>query len=929
MSTGSDAGATAPVDPLEEARRLKDAAQTAWAQEPGQARQHADAASALAAAHAHPVIAAFADWAQAIAALVDGQLDTAFERLEQACQVFASHGQALEAAQTRVPQVICLSMLGRHDEALRCGEDARDRFLALRDDLGAGKVEINLGTLLTRQDRHEQAARHYRSASVRGARVGNPVLSIMADIGLAQALTWQFQFGEAARVNERARRRAEARGLAALQGQATLALGRLALLQGRWDAALRHLAQAHQQLESVGAAPQQLMEASLALADAYRALNLLPEAAHRYQQVAQAARLLELPIERSRALLELARTQDRMNHHVLARGSLEQARAGFEQSGHTAALAEADLAEAAWALRAGRHEASSLAAQRAETVLANLGLPGALLDARTLRALADLARGDAAAAGPALQRVRDEARRQGCLPQQVAACVGLGELGLGQGQPVAAQPPLNEALALVDQARRELPSDEFRVGVAAVAERAHDLLVRAVAQSTGEEDVEPLLAVIERGRARAWQRRGPAAGADEGAGDATSAALRTKVRLLRERWRDTVYAGDLQASAAQAQALRDAEAEWQEGLRQQQLLSGQGDAVGAPPGVPDTEGVPPLAALQARLAPDEALLSCHVDGHRLTLVLVRHDRALRLRRDEPNLARRVGSLRFQIDTPRFGAQPLKPHARLLLERVRAAGQAVYDLLLAPLEPALDGVTRLRVLPHRVLHDLPWGCLHDRQRWLIERMSVVQLPSLSWWLADTTPAWTPPRRVAVLGFAGEHLHHVPFELQAVAAALTGPAQVYRSRACDSTLLRRHAPRADVLHLACHGQFRGDNPAFSSLSLADGPFTLSDVGSIPWRAGLVVLSACETGLSRVGAGDERVGLVRGFLLAGARRVLASQWSVDDATTALWMRGFYASLAAGHTPEVAVRLAQQDAIARGEHPFHWAAMTLFGTG
>jgi len=137
---------------------------------------------------------------------------------------------------------------------------------------------------------------------------------------------------------------------------------------------------------------------------------------------------------------------------------------------------------------------------------------------------------------------------------------------------------------------------------------------------------------------------------------------------------------------------------------------------------------------------------------------------------------------------------------------------------------------------------------------------------------------------------------------------------------------------VLHIACHGQFRADSPYFSSLHLADGPLTLRDAAALPLQAALVTLSACETGLNRIAPGDELLGLVRGFLLAGAPSVMASLWTVDDASTAALMGGFYRRLAASpDAPAVAqaLREAQVEVLATQAHPYFWAAFSLHGRG
>jgi CHAT domain-containing protein len=168
-----------------------------------------------------------------------------------------------------------------------------------------------------------------------------------------------------------------------------------------------------------------------------------------------------------------------------------------------------------------------------------------------------------------------------------------------------------------------------------------------------------------------------------------------------------------------------------------------------------------------------------------------------------------------------------------------------------------------------------------------------------------------------------------ELAAV-AAVHGPRAALRlDEQATLAALAAEAPSADVLHLACHGRFRADNPAFSCLQLGDGPLTMQDVRALRLRARLVVLSACETGLSRMAPGDELLGLVRAFTLAGAGAVMASLWPVDDGATALLLADMHQALRDGAAPAHALQQAQAAAAAAGEHPFHWAAFSLHGQG
>jgi len=143
----------------------------------------------------------------------------------------------------------------------------------------------------------------------------------------------------------------------------------------------------------------------------------------------------------------------------------------------------------------------------------------------------------------------------------------------------------------------------------------------------------------------------------------------------------------------------------------------------------------------------------------------------------------------------------------------------------------------------------------------------------------------------------------------------------------TTLRERAAGADVLHLACHAQFRADNPRFSALHLHDGLLTVDLAEALDLGPCTVVLGACETGLGEIGAGDETVGLVRAFLVAGAARVLASLWPVDDEVTAGFMAAFYGALTAGQAPAEALRAAQERVFRTHPHPHFWGAFALYG--
>jgi CHAT domain-containing protein len=129
------------------------------------------------------------------------------------------------------------------------------------------------------------------------------------------------------------------------------------------------------------------------------------------------------------------------------------------------------------------------------------------------------------------------------------------------------------------------------------------------------------------------------------------------------------------------------------------------------------------------------------------------------------------------------------------------------------------------------------------------------------------------------------------------------------------------------LACHAQFRPDNPLFSSLQRADGWLTVRDTYSLNLNCGLVTLSACDTGVNALAPGDELIGLTRGFLSAGSPSVLLSLWTVDDEATAQLMMRFYEDLRTTQSPSRSMRTAQIGMLKERPHPFFWSPFVLVG--
>jgi CHAT domain-containing protein len=197
----------------------------------------------------------------------------------------------------------------------------------------------------------------------------------------------------------------------------------------------------------------------------------------------------------------------------------------------------------------------------------------------------------------------------------------------------------------------------------------------------------------------------------------------------------------------------------------------------------------------------------------------------------------------------------------------------------------------------------------------------------------------------LGLEGIQLPRLPGTRREASgiAALVPEADRIQALDFDATRAVLTGPDAGqyrIIHLATHGLLNTTHPELSGivLSLVDrqgkpqnGFLRLYEIYNLKLGADLVVLSACQTGLGKEIQGEGLVGLTRGFMYAGAPRVLASLWKVDDRATAELMKRLYGTMLGPNPlpPAAALRAAQIEMWkTKGfENPYYWAAFTLQG--
>ncbi len=325
----------------------------------------------------------------------------------------------------------------------------------------------------------------------------------------------------------------------------------------------------------------------------------------------------------------------------------------------------------------------------------------------------------------------------------------------------------------------------------------------------------------------------------------------------------------------------------------------------------DSEELMDVAQVQAKLGSAVLVEYGILDGHVFAVVLEgTRSRTVELGAD--------AGLSAVLDQLQFALRRLsRPggHARGMAQRsTLAAIEHVRTRFIAPL--GLPPGAPVVVVPVGDLQRMPWAPLHDGP--------VTVTPSAAVWLRTLRPL-ERPGHVALIG--GPDLPGAGTELTALAEIHPG-AVLRPDSSCADAVAALHG--ADLAHLACHGQLRADNPAFSSLLLTDGPLTVHELSRRAGTPARVVLAACESGAQVLLPGDEALGFVSALLARGCTAVIASDVLVPDEPSLPLMVELHRALAEGSTLARALWTARR--VLDTDDPLHlatWCAFDAYGGG
>lgn len=473
----------------------------------------------------------------------------------------------------------------------------------------------------------------------------------------------------------------------------------------------------------------------------------------------------------------------------------------------------------------------------------------------------------------------------------------LGRVERNLGNTAQAKEHLEAAMALVEQSRNSVATPELRGSYFATRQSIFEYLTDLLVE---QKDVRAL-EIAERSRARLLL--------DNLAGDPRLTAIHRSIYALGQRLQKASTAGDAEAGRERLRQLESAAAKFATAER------------GRPGTIEEFQKIP---------SDGSAVVEYWLGESRSAVFVVRPGKITLVRLPpRKEIERQVEAL-LALVTARARSVPNETPAHRTARLKTADGEipvvatALAKVILPPGE--LNEVQTVLVAPHHGLARLPFWLLPG-----LEKVKITAIPSVSM-LPFLSKRSAAPNTMAVYAAPrfGPELPPLPFaRAEGEAIARLSPNSTLRTgeAAAYSAAMGKELATHRIVHFATHVELGKAQPR---IELTNSRLTLSDVYSLTLDADLVTLSACRTALGKDLDGEGLLSFTHAFLYAGANRVLATLWSVDDQATATFMREFYtALLTRRRTPAEALADAREALRKqpRYQHPWYWAGFALHG--
>jgi CHAT domain-containing protein/tetratricopeptide (TPR) repeat protein len=867
--------------------------------------------------------------AKATALWFMGQNTSAAYLHEQATNIFEELGKSIEVGRTLSASIQPLILLGEYERALGAAERAREIFTRQADRVRLARLEINIGNVFHRQDRFLEALAHYERAYEQLLPDKDAEGIAAALHNMAVCLISLNDFRRALETYQRARAFCQGHEMPLAVVQADYNIAYLHYHRGEYNRAIEILRATREASEKLGDSYHTALS-HLDLAEIYLELNLIQEAVDMAQEALRRFRQLGMGYEAAKSITFFAMALSHQKETSSALKHFSQARAAFAEEKNLVWVSLIDLYRAAVLFEKGELSESRKLSQDALEFFRSSALPAKAILCQLLLARLSLQSRALGAARSDCQTVLTQLEHLEAPVLKYQAHLLMGQIEEAAGNLRPAYDCYLDAREALEAIRGGLRGDELRIAFIKNRLEVYESLTNlCLSREPSEGGAEEALRYMEEAKSRTIRdlifRQGQPLSSD----DAGQNKLLGRIRELREELNWYHHRLELEQLSHEERSRErlemlqtQVEKREKEFLRARQEIS----ISEAESGRVDIPGTFTLEAIRETLRPNVTMLEYFRIRDRIVAAVITPDRLEVVPVTElERVARLIRLLHFQISKFRLGSRYVRTYEQPLLRAIQVHLRELYDEVVMPVRPLLEG-QHLIVVPHDVLHYLPFHALFDGEQYLIDLFAISYAPSASIYSLCHSKSANTTGCSLILGVSDPRAPCMLEEARSVADILPEP-ELYLDARANETTLRERGPRSRLIHIATHGYFRQDNPMFSGIRLGGSYLNLYDFYNFELPAELVTLSGCATGLNAIAPGDELLGLVRVLLYAGAQSLLLSLWDVHDRSTREFMNIFYRCLMDHGDKAMALQRAMQEVRRDFPHPYYWAPFVIVG--
>jgi CHAT domain-containing protein len=858
-----------------------------------------------------------------------GDNQKALELHAEAIEIFRKIGNAHEEARTLIPSIQPFILLGEYGRAFAAAEQAKKVFEQLGDKQRLGHLEINIGNIYHRQDRFEEGLACYERAYEMLLPLRDSEGLAVALYNMSVCLITLNDFPRALATYQRAREMCVQHEMTLLVTQADYNIAYLYYLRGEYSRSIEMLRATRQKCEANGDA-HVLALCYLDLAEIYLELNLSAEAQESAHEGYLRFQTLGMGYEEAKCQAYEAIALSQLGKALRAVELFDQARAKFVREKNLVWPWLMDLYQALVLYNEGRFFESRRLCSRAATFFETSFLPGKAVLCQLLLARLSQRTGDVKAAREECEKALSRLASLETPTLRYQAEFLMGQLQQSGGDGSSAYESYQKARAALEALRSALRGEELKIAFMKNRLEVYERLAELCLNDHSKQGaIEESFGYMEMAKSRSLAELLVHHAQAIPATDTGQSGLVRRIREMREElnwYYRRLEQEQLRTEAPSPQRIealqKQALAHENELLRAVRELPTPDTALG----LNQQQTIASLESIRHSMPRETALVEYFViKDEFVAAVLTRPKLDIVSLTPVSRAVSLLRMLHFQMSKFHLGSNYTQQFQKPLLDATRAHLGELHEELIAPLRDHFRA-RHLVMVPHGVLHYLPFHALFDGERYLIDSHTVSYAPSATIFTLCQQKAPIASGAPLVLGIPDAQAPLILDEAKSVAKILEN-AELLLGKEANEKVLRTKGSHSRLIHIATHGTFRQDNPMFSGIRLGNAYLSLYDLYQLKLKAELVTLSGCATGLNVVTAGDELLGLIRGLLYAGAQSLLLTLWNVHDGSTAEFMSRFYARLQSGSEKAAAVQAAMQDLRDRYPHPYHWAPFTLVG--